>query len=208
VNPDKRVPTGESSQAAPGRPLRADAQRNRARILEAAEEVFSAKGAAASTEEIAQRAGVGIGTVFRHFPTKEALLQAIIGALAQRLTAETEALAAEGDPAAFFTFFTRFVEQATRKKTLVDLLAEAGIGITVAKPVLALRLTIQTLLENAQQAGTVRADVRVPEVMALLIGACQASLHTPWDAELQKRTLAIIFDGLGAPSLRKPFAAS
>src|SRR3989442_539577 len=58
--------------------MRADARRNRARVLEAAEAVFAASGTAASTEEIARRAGVGIGTVFRHFPTKEALLEAIL----------------------------------------------------------------------------------------------------------------------------------
>lgn len=177
--------------------MRADAQRNRIRILEAAEAVFAAKGSSASTEEIAQKAGVGIGTVFRHFPTKEALLQAIIEALAERLTEETESLVAEGDPAtAFFTFFTRMVEQAAEKKTVVDLLAEAGIDITVAKPVHFLRQAVEALLENAQRSGTVRGDVRLPEVVALLIGVCQAALHTSWEPDLQERTLAIVFDGL------------
>ncbi|GAA2458879.1 TetR/AcrR family transcriptional regulator [Actinomadura vinacea] len=179
-----------------GRSLRADAQRNRRRILEAAETVFAAKGRDASTEEIAQKAGVGIGTVFRHFPTKEALLQAIIGKVATGLAEDIERLL-QGDPAtAFFTFFTRMVEQSTEKKTVVDLLAEAGIDITVAKPVHALRQGIEDLLANAQRAGTIRADVRAPEVMALLIGVCQASLHTSWEPDLQDRTLAVVFDGL------------
>jgi AcrR family transcriptional regulator len=183
--------------ATAGRSLRADARRNRTRILESAEAVFAAKGPAASTEEIARRAGVGVGTVFRHFPTKEALLQAIIGELAARLAEDTESLARHGDPAtAFFTFFTRMVDRSSRTKTVVDLLAEAGIAVTVAKPVHLLRQSIEDLLSNAQRAGTVRADVRAPEVIALLTGVCQATLHTGWDPELRDRALGIVFDGL------------
>ncbi|GAA3987036.1 TetR/AcrR family transcriptional regulator [Actinomadura viridis] len=189
------MPSYEPARA--GKGLRADAQRNRARILEAAEAVFAAKGPAASTEEIALRAGVGIGTVFRHFPTKEALLQAIIGRLADRLAEDTASLAEGGDPGtAFFTFFAGMVERAARTKTVIDLLAEAGIAITVAKPIRMLRESIEDLLTNAQHAGTVRRDVRVTEVIALLIGVCQAALHTAWDPGLRERTLAIVFDGL------------
>jgi AcrR family transcriptional regulator len=183
--------------AAAGRSLRADARRNRTRILESAEVVFAAKGPAASTEEIARRAGVGVGTVFRHFPTKEALLQAIIGELAAQLAEDTESLARDGDPAsAFFTFFSRMVERSARTKTVVDLLAEADITITVIKPVLVLRQSIEELLAGAQRAGTVRGDVRTPEVIALLAGICQANLQTGWEPELRDRTLAIVFDGL------------
>src|SRR3982074_1256888 len=68
----------EAGDPAGAKPLRADARRNRARILDAAEVVFSEKGASASTEEVASRAGVAIGTVFRHFPTKKDLLRAIM----------------------------------------------------------------------------------------------------------------------------------
>ncbi|MEU7696408.1 TetR/AcrR family transcriptional regulator [Microbispora hainanensis] len=193
---DQRVPEQDAS-GTPARTLRADAQRNRTRILEAAETVFAAKGPSASTEEIAQKAGVGIGTVFRHFPTKESLLKAIMHAVAVRLADEARALAAEGDPAtAFFAFFTRTVEQAAEQKTVVDLLAQAGIPVTVAKPVLALREAVEVLVGKAQQAGAVRPDVRVPEIMALLVGVCQASLHTPWEPDLRARTLAIVFAGL------------
>lgn len=179
------------------RPLRADARRNRARILEAAESVFAAKGRAASTEEIAQQAGVGIGTVFRHFPTKEALLRAITGAQAAQMAQDVEELLTGGDPAtAFFTFFTGVTDRAARAKTVIDLLAEAGIDVTVAKPVHALRQAVEQLLVNAQDAGTVRKDVSAPEVIALMVGVCQATVHTAWDPEVRDRTLAIVFDGL------------
>src|SRR5215211_8227405 len=94
-------PEGGKPQA---KPLRADAQRNRARILRAAEEVFAEKGAGASTEEVAARAGVAIGTIFRHFPTKDALLAAIMKRLLARLVEEAGRLSgADG----LFTFFTR-----------------------------------------------------------------------------------------------------
>src|SRR5258708_17586261 len=92
---------------------RADAQRNRARLLDVAELVFATKGIGASTEEIAREAGVGIGTVFRHFPTKEALLEAVFIRRLQQLAARADALAEADDPgAAFFSFFSYVVELA------------------------------------------------------------------------------------------------
>jgi AcrR family transcriptional regulator len=177
--------------------LRADARRNRARILDAAEAVFVGKGASASTEEVASRAGVAIGTVFRHFPTKGDLLRAIMKQLRERLTEEVRALGTDGDPATgLFDFFTRMVEQAAVKKAVVDLLADSGVEVTVAEPVNALRQAIGALLARAQAAGTVRRDVGLDETMALLAGTCQGALSAGWDAELQRRTLAIIFAGL------------
>jgi AcrR family transcriptional regulator len=184
------------------KPLRADARRNRARILDAAEEVFSEKGASASTEEVASRAGVAIGTVFRHFPTKDDLLAAIVKELMLRLTDEVTSLITDGDPAtALFTFFSRMVEQAAAKKTVVDLLSQTGVDIRVAKPIHALRQAVDELLVHAQQAGAVRADVHLSEVMALLTSTCQGALQAGWDRGLQEGALAIIFDGL-RPSAR------
>jgi AcrR family transcriptional regulator len=184
---------------------RADARRNRERILAAAGEVFAEKGPSASTEEVASRAGVAIGTVFRHFPTKHDLLRAIMKELLHRLTEEVTVLGAEGDPAtALFTFFARMVEQAAAKKTVVDLLAGAGIEVPVTEPVQALRLAVQALLTRAQEAGAVGADVRLDEVMALLASTCQGAVHAGWDAELQRRTLAIVFAGLRPVDVRSP----
>jgi len=198
----------ESSPARPGDPddgpaLRADARRNRARILAAAEEVFSERGASASTEEVASRAGVAIGTVFRHFPTKNDLLRAIMKDLLRRLTEEVVSLGADGDPAtALFAFFTRMVEQAAAKKAVVDLLAGAGTDLQVAEPVQALRQGVDGLLARARRAGAVREDVRITEVMALLTSTCQGALQAGWDTDLQRRALTIIFDGLRPPAAR------
>jgi AcrR family transcriptional regulator len=180
-----------------GPELRADARRNRVRILAAAEQVFSEQGASASTEEVASRAGVAVGTVFRHFPTKGDLHRAIMKQLLQRLTDEARSLNADGDHAtALFTFFTGTVQQAAQNKTVVDLLARAGVDVQVAEPVQALREGLEGLLTGAQQAGSVRKDVHLDEVMALLTSTCQGALHAGWNRDLQQRTLAIIFNGL------------
>src|SRR5205814_7441463 len=110
--------------------LRADARRNRCRILEAAESVFAGKGMGASTDEVASAAGVGIGTVFRHFPTKAALLEALLVSKLRRLVDEAEALCSSEDPrGALFAFFTRMLEQSSSKKAFADALAAAGIDV-------------------------------------------------------------------------------
>ncbi|MDG4791467.1 helix-turn-helix domain containing protein [Micromonospora sp. WMMD1102] len=183
--------------ADPGRPLRADAQRNRIRILAAAEEVFAEHGVGASTEEVAARAGVAIGTVFRHFPTKNDLLAAIMKGVLAGLVEQAATLSAEDrDGTGLFTFFARTVEQAATKKAVVDLLARTGVDIPLPEVLDVLVEAVHDLLLRARAAGTVDRRVGLPEVMALLASTCQGALHGNWDAELRDRTLAIIFAGL------------
>lgn len=172
-----------------GPALRADAQRNRARILDAAEAVFAESGPRASTEEVARRAGVAIGTVFRHFPTKDDLLAAIMKGLLAQLVEE----AGKHD---LFAFFTHMVAQAAAKKTVVDLLAGSGVDIRLPDAVGHLQKAVGRLLEQAQAAGAVADSVQLPEVMALLASVCQGALHGGWDEQLQARTLAVVFSGL------------
>jgi AcrR family transcriptional regulator len=179
------------------RPLRADARRNRAAILAAAEAVFAQRGTSASTEEVAAQAGVAVGTVFRHFPTKDALLRAMMKDLLARLAAEAQALISDGDPAtALFTFFAHVVEQAAARKTVADLLASEGTVLQAGGALAALRQEVDTLLRAAQQAGTVRREVGTAEVMALLAATSDAALRSGWDQHLQQRALAIVFSGL------------
>ncbi|GAB4057933.1 TetR/AcrR family transcriptional regulator [Catellatospora paridis] len=179
------------------KPLRADALRNRVRILEAAEQVFSERGPAASTEEVANRAGVAIGTVFRHFPTKGDLLREIMKSLLARLVSDVETLQRDSPPgAALFAFFTALVAQAARQKTVLDLLAQAGTELSIPDAVGMLERSVDGLLHSAQDAGTVRRDVRLPEVMALLSAVCQGAVTGGWDERLQTRTLAVVFAGL------------
>ncbi|GAB3970492.1 TetR/AcrR family transcriptional regulator [Actinoallomurus acanthiterrae] len=195
------TPPKRASGPGGDRPLRADALRNRARVLEAAEAVFAAHGTSVSTEEVARRAGVGIGTVFRHFPTKEALLEAVFITRLDRLAAEADALMGAEDPGeAFFAFFARVVGHAATKNAVTAALAEAGIDVreTTAETGRELRRALGALLRRAQDAGAVRPDIGLPEVLALLVGASQAAEHVAGDDEVRARTLAIVFDGLRA----------
>lgn len=168
-------------------------------MLEAAEAVFAVKGATASTEEIALHAGVGIGTVFRHFPTKEALLEAILVDRVARLGEAARLLAGSADPgAALFDLFTHMVEQAATKKTYVDALADAGIDSKIARSPAGQEAVqaLGALLTRAQQAGAVRGDIGVGELIALVVGASRAVEHTGWESPVRARTLQVVFDGL------------
>ena len=181
------------------RPQRADAERNRERVLRAAEAVLARDGLSASMRTIAADAGVGLGTIYRNFPTQEALYQAIIVRRTRALIAEAAELAGAPDAGqAFFDYFTRVVEHAVRTKAIADLLARAGID---PKSGLAdvgrdMRHAVGTLLDRAQRAGAVRPDLRMSELMAILAAMCLGAEHSQWDPPLRRGTLAIVFDGL------------
>jgi AcrR family transcriptional regulator len=182
-----------------GRPLRADAARNRARVLDVAETLFAERGTAVSTEEIARVAGVGIGTVFRHFPTKEALLEAVFTIGLRRLAEEAEQLETAADPGeAFLGFFARIVRQSTTKRAVAEALAEAGgdVGGAHARAGADLPGALERLLHRAQRAGGVREDIGVAEVMALLVGASGTAERAGADPGVRERALEVVMDGL------------
>lgn len=175
-----------------GRPLRADARRNRARVLEAADEVFATKGVGASTEEVAKRAGVGVGTVFRHFPTKEALLEAVLIGRFARLAEQARGLAAADDAGgAFFGFLHAVVDQSASKNAFAGALAQAGVDVEAALGRAGAELweALGVLLTRAQAAGAVRPDVAVEQVVAVLVGAARAADYAP-------SAVPLILDGL------------
>ena len=122
--------------AQPDRPLRADAARNRARVLEVAYETFAAEGLSVPIDEIARRAGVGAGTVYRHFPTKEDLFRAVVEDRIRRIVDEGRALLAAEDPGeALFAFLRSMVLQwGATDRGLADALAGVGIDIETAMP--------------------------------------------------------------------------
>jgi AcrR family transcriptional regulator len=182
-----------------GRAWRADAQANHSRILDVAEEVFGRGGESASTEEVARLAGVGIGTVFRHFPTKAALLEAVLVRRFGRLREYAEMLLNTADlGVAFRVFFGHLVVDAAAKIAITEALLDAG-GDRDGAAALAsaeLRQSVGALLRRAQQAGAIRGDVELPEVYALLAGVSQAAAHARLDGNALTRLLAIVYDGL------------
>jgi AcrR family transcriptional regulator len=182
-----------------GRPQRVDARANRGRILDVAEEVFGKGGESASTEEVARLAGVGIATVFRHFPTKAALLQAVLVRRFDRLREDAEALLDTTDPGtAFFDFFRHLVADAATKIAIGEALYDAGgeRGGEATQASNGLRRAVGALLQRAQQAGAVRDDVELPEVYTLLVAVSRAAAQADLDEEVRGRALTIVFDGL------------
>jgi AcrR family transcriptional regulator len=183
-------------------PPRADKVRNRARILEAAEQVLAAGGPAASTEEIARVAGVGAGTVFRHFPTKQELIRGVFIARLRRLTDEVTRLTGDDDPAAGLEALVRqAVEQAAFKTALAGMLAEAGGNATEAAAEVRddLLAALEALLDSARRAGTVRPELRTTDLIALLAGASRAAEYTGDDPHARDRIAAVLLDGMRPP---------
>ena len=165
-----------------------------------AERPASAK-ARNSSHEIAARANVAVGTVFRHFPTKDALLRAILEDLLGRLADEAASLAEKGNPAtALFDFFTQVVERAADRRGVVELLTAPGQAFSLAEPIASLDRELQRLLDQARRAGAVRDDVQLPEVIALLTSTCHGALQGGWAEPLRRRVRTVIFDGLRPPA--------
>ena len=186
--------TGDSAPVKP-RPLRADARRNRERILAAATAAFAADGLSVPLDEIARRAGVGPGTLYRHFPAKETLWEAVLHDRLQRLADEAEALHRATDPSArrpqrqprhpgpaspgasdpgeaLLGFIDRLVAEAAPKRDLADALASAGTDVSAALAGTAARLreALGALLAAAQRSGSIRGDIGLAELMAILSG--------------------------------------
>ncbi|MFD8634151.1 TetR/AcrR family transcriptional regulator [Streptomyces sp. NPDC059656] len=181
------------------RPLRADAARNRARLLDTATEVFTTRGVGVPTEQIARAAGVGVGTLFRHFPTKEALLEAVMVRRLEGMAARTARIAAEAGPAeAFFACFRLVVEESTGKSEFTPALAAAGVDAhaSLRGPTAEIQARLADLLTGAQRAGAVRPDVGLPEFIALLAGTGGALEQLGPDPAARERIFAVVFDGL------------
>lgn len=183
----------------PDKPLRADARRNRERVLAAARKLFETQGVAVEMAEIARKAGVGVGTIYRHFPTKEALIRGVADAFVERLVlharARTEAVDAG---AAFFDYLAILAEELAAKRSLGHALA--GVTLTptdVAERRTALYEALGALLTRAQDAGVVRRDVTAADVVALLRAP---ALSGALDAASRRRLFDIVCDGLRARS--------
>lgn len=193
------------SETRPDRELRSDARRNRDRVLRSAQQMFATEGLGVSLDDIARHAGVGPGTVHRHFPAKEALYLAVAIDQLRHLVAEAEELAATDDPAALFTLLARMMANGAENVAVKSALAATEFDLRTAAPEVAVELTrhVSGLLARAQAAGIARTDVTVGEVMALVAGGFAAIRHsgTEADPERSSHLAQLIIDGLraGAP---------
>ncbi len=182
------------------RELRVDARRNRERVLRTAQQLFAAEGLDVSLDEIARRAGVGPGTVHRHFPAKEALYLAVAIDMLERLVEEADAAAASDDPAALFTLLARMMAAGAENVAVKSALTAAEFDLRTAAPDVAAELTRQVagLLERAQAAGAARPDASVGEVMALVAGVFAAIRHAGAETSPARSAhlAEIILDGL------------
>ena len=175
------------------RPLRADAARNREKVLRAAREAFAESGYGVPLDEIAARAGVGPGTVYRHFPAKEALFEAVVTARITDLVNEARARADAIDPGeAFFGFLSRIAGEAAAKRDLPDAISIAG---SLRED---LSAALDLLLRRAQQAGAVRDGIGTSDLIVLLKGMF-AGLAGSTDPALHERVFAVLTDGLRPP---------
>ncbi|WP_101950460.1 TetR/AcrR family transcriptional regulator [Mycobacterium sp. 3519A] len=181
------------------RPMRADAARNRARVLEVAYDTFAAEGLGVPIDEIARRAGVGAGTVYRHFPTKEDLYRAVVEDRIDRIVAEGRELLASKDPGeALYAFLRSMVLQwGATDRGLAEALAGICVDVKTAVPEAeeAFLGLLGDLLRAGQKAGTVRCDLDVRDVKALMVGA---QAIQSYNAEAAERLTEVVLDGLRA----------
>ena len=198
--PSARKSARKSASQPPSPPLRADAARNRGLVLDAAAAVFADGGPDSSTEEIARRAGVGVGTVFRHFPTKETLLGAVLEQMFEGLAeVARRGLDASDVERGFFLTLHRLVDGAAAKMAVADALSRAGVPLRYSSWAEPLRAALADLLAQTHAAGAVRDDVGVAELMAVLIAASRAAQFAGKDGGLRRRVVSMVLDGLRRP---------
>jgi AcrR family transcriptional regulator len=180
------------------RPLRADAARNRALILETAAEVFAEHGLDAGYDEIARRAGIGVGTVYRRFPERSELVQALFETRIDEIVALAEESQRNEDAWAGLTWFLeKALERQVVDRGLKEVMASTlqdGDHMSVGRE--RLGPIIEDLVARAQAAGSMRADVEATDLGVQLM--LMSSLSTPDQPDLWRRYLALILDGLRA----------
>ncbi|MEV6397724.1 helix-turn-helix domain-containing protein [Streptomyces sp. NPDC051907] len=183
------------------RPMRADARRNYERLLTEARSVFAEHGTDASLEEIARRSGVGIGTLYRHFPTRQAMMNAVFQeALASLLQYSGELASAEQPCGALVDWLRALIAHAGEYRGLARALMSASTDekSALAQCSVPLREAGERLLLRAQRSGAVREDVSIADLMQLTNAIALASEQAPEDGELADRLLRLTLRGLRA----------
>jgi AcrR family transcriptional regulator len=189
-------PTVETARA---RPMRADARRNYEKVLAAARDAFAAGGSATSLEEIARQAGVGIGTLYRHFPNRQALLEAVYAEEVVSLCRSAGDFADLEPWDALVAWLRGFVGYMATKQALaaelLDYMERDSPLFTGCRS--AMYTAGEPLLRRAQESGAVRADANLPDVIQMVAGIAKIQTGDPGQIE---RILDIALDGLRAGS--------
>ncbi|WP_026414994.1 TetR/AcrR family transcriptional regulator [Actinomadura oligospora] len=182
-----------------GRPMRADARRNYERLLAEARAVVSEQGTDASLEEVARRAGVGIGTLYRHFPTREALLEALLRDRFDGLRAYAEELLGADDPFGALVAWLHRIASGTAvyhglAQAMMAALQDETSDLYVSCH--GMRAGGRALLVRAQEAGKVRPDAQPHDVLYLAGMVATAAEQSPGDTSLHDRLFTYVVDGL------------
>jgi AcrR family transcriptional regulator len=192
--------SSNSTAPKPPRKPRADAANNRERLLAAAHVVFAQHGLAATLDDVARHAGVGVGTAYRHFPNKQALASEVMEEAVQQLATDAEAALAVADPwQSFAGFFETVVATQARHRGLHHL--SASDGIASAEVQQRFDKAVAALFERAQRAGVLRTDACATDIGPMLVMMRTViDLSPPTKPELWRRYLAFLLDGLRAAS--------
>jgi AcrR family transcriptional regulator len=198
---------GEEPAVAGARPLRRDAELNRRRILEAGREVFASRGFQATLNDVAYHAGVGVGTVYRKYPDKQALAEAVFGEELAEIAAMAQQARAEEDAfAALAGFLERALARAARNRGLRELMRHGtveGAGLARARQEIAShceRLVAQACAQGALRDGVTEADIA--PIAAMIDAVMALSGEDP--SEMWRRYLAIVLDGLRSHPCQAP----
>lgn len=189
------------------RTKRADARRNYDRLLTEARAAFAERGTDASLEEIARSAGVGIGTLYRHFPTRHAMMNAVFQESLAALQERSRELAGAEQPcAALVEWLRALITHAGEYRGIARALLSASHDRNSALSACSvpLRDAGERLLSRAQEAGSVRTDVSIDDLMQLTNAIALAAEQDPADPELADRLLTLTLRGLRAENLRSP----
>ena len=181
-----------------GRKPRADGQRNRERLINAAKTAFADIGPEVSLDEIARRAGVGIGTLYRHFPTRDAVVEAVYRREVQQLADAATRLLDTGPPGeALHQWMRLFVDYIATKKLIAPALGSIVGGVSELYMASGLLIigAINELVGRASASGDIRADVDPNDVLRGLVGFTYGNSDPSWEASAL-RLIDILMDGL------------
>ena len=189
---------GQEDPPDPTRPLRADAQRNRARLIEVAKAMFSEEGADASLEAIARMAGVGIGTLYRHFPTRDTLIEAVYRTETEHLAKAASRFAETLPPIeALRAWLRMFVDHIATKQVMSPALASmvGGPSELYCESGAQVKASIALLVDRAVASGAIRLDIDPLDLLRALAGVAGISSAPGWEASA-KRLVDILIAGV------------